>query len=45
MGQEQADLIPLPITDDRDFDYVDPRLREEADLIIHVKPTREAKNG
>lgn len=37
LGQEEANLVPLPITDDRDFDYIDPRLREEADLVITGK--------
>lgn len=34
LGSEAEDFIPLPITDDRDFDYVDPQLREEAGLVI-----------
>ena len=27
-------LTALPITDDRELDYMDPRLREEADLLV-----------
>lgn len=38
LGSQEADLVPLPITDDRDFDYVDPRLKEDADLVIKVQP-------
>ncbi len=34
LGSEEADLVPLPITDDRDLDYIDPRLRGSADLIV-----------
>jgi len=37
LGQEETNLVPLPITDDRDLDYVDPRLRDEADLIVSGK--------
>jgi len=37
LGSEEADLVPLPITDDRDTDYVDPKLKEEADLVISGK--------
>jgi hypothetical protein len=36
LGSQEADLVPLPITDDRDFDYVDPRLKDEADLVVRL---------
>jgi hypothetical protein len=32
-----VNLVPLSITDDRDFDFMDPRLKDEADLVITVK--------
>lgn len=34
LGSEEAHLVPLPITDDRDTDYIDSRLKQGADLVI-----------
>jgi hypothetical protein len=39
LGSQEANLVPLSITDDRDFDYIDTRLKGEADLVIEP-PTR-----
>lgn len=36
LGQEGPHLIPLPVADDRDFDYLDPGLRDEADLVMRL---------
>lgn len=37
LGSQEESLVHLPITDDRDFDYLDPRLKDEADLVIRIR--------
>jgi hypothetical protein len=44
LGQEEPNLVSLPITDDRDFDHVDPRLKEQADLVISLASRTDGGN-
>jgi len=40
LGQEEKNFVPLPITDDRDLDYIDPRLRDVADLVLRLTSSK-----
>lgn len=36
LESQEKNFVPLPITDDRDFDYIDPQLKNKANLVLGV---------